>query len=291
MRNDYIMVCSIIILLVITSNIGSSAQIEDWSTCAWTNAHGEIRLHALISNNNYSNYPQIYFSDPAKITQIGTFHWLYGYGTPSNGTVGLFRVVDGMPQEDNVLLPESDLFPKNRYGPWKTQRQNNINGVPYAWRWAFPNQIIVPGVYMIMCDKVSELTWAVTEESYPAGAAAVEYYYLKDMWTEKPALSEDSELRALTNISPDGELPGKWTWYTGATVIIYPNSSFETILNRFKLDSGTWNRSGNFYFLNWTTGGWIDNLTLSADGMKLTGHNQFNTRNHIEATRQSATLN
>ena len=41
---------------------------------------------------------------------------------------------------------------------------------------------------------------------------------------------------------------------------------------------GTWIRSGNKYILRWKQGGWVDTLTLSKDGRKLEGKNQYSSR-------------
>jgi hypothetical protein len=161
-----ILVIFIIIAAVTAIQGGSAVYIRDWDQCRWTNAQGDVRLNSVVFNNTTVHYPQIDIPFEAKITQIGTFHWLGGFGTPSTGNISLRLVQPN--SGSNIWLANND------YGPWKTQGQS-VMGVPNAWWWAFPDKLVTPGLYEIVCEEPGELSWTVTEGSYPAGAAAVDF--------------------------------------------------------------------------------------------------------------------
>ena len=68
---------------------------------------------------------------------------------------------------------------------------------------------------------------------------------------------------------------GTWSWFTGETVVIRPDSTFYSEKNK-----GRWehtDQSSRRYTMRWDVGGWIDSLELSADGKSLTGQNQHGT--------------
>lgn len=67
------------------------------------------------------------------------------------------------------------------------------------------------------------------------------------------------------------DIVGTWKWFVGPNLTIKPDHTFITSEN-----SGTWeatNPKERQYTLRWDNGGFVDVLTLSPDGRKLTGTN------------------
>jgi hypothetical protein len=88
------------------------------------------------------------------ITYIDTYHWNYGQGTSSGGTITL-RKDDG-----------------TEYGPWQVETKPGQGGVPNAWWIAYPNEVIPAGTYTII-DSEPE-TWSKNSESNDGGFSKVE---------------------------------------------------------------------------------------------------------------------
>ncbi|MBA3010884.1 MAG: hypothetical protein KJ658_00270 [Proteobacteria bacterium] len=66
---------------------------------------------------------------------------------------------------------------------------------------------------------------------------------------------------------------GKWKWFTGSTVDFGFNGEMTGNGNHWEcLDNG------RTFKIVWNNGQWIDTLTLSPDGMRLEGKNQFGSR-------------
>jgi hypothetical protein len=64
-------------------------------------------------------------------------------------------------------------------------------------------------------------------------------------------------------------IAGNWAWFNGGIVMITANG---TQTHTVPLDSGTWTCAGGVYTLVWQSGS-TDILTLSTDGLTLSGHN------------------
>jgi hypothetical protein len=77
------------------------------------------------------------------------------------------------------------------------------------------------------------------------------------------------------------EIVGTWKWFVGPELIIKADLTFSNGEN-----SGTWkvaNAAEHKYTLSWDVGGFVDDVTLSKDGMKLTGTN--NQKNNVAGER------
>jgi len=78
-----------------------------------------------------------------------------------------------------------------------------------------------------------------------------------------------------------GEIVGTWKWFVGPQLIIKADHTFSNSEN-----SGTWavtNAAEQKYTLRWDVGGFVDDVTLSKDGLKLTGTN--NQKNNVAGER------
>lgn len=74
-------------------------------------------------------------------------------------------------------------------------------------------------------------------------------------------------------INPAGSIVGTWSWFTGDTVYINADGTYNS-KNNLK---GTWeltDPSNRIYTLRWDIG-YVDTLTLSSDGKSLSGTNQY----------------
>lgn len=81
-------------------------------------------------------------------------------------------------------------------------------------------------------------------------------------------------LSPVDQVQPQGGIVGTWDWFNGSTVIINSNGTMQSSGGNY----GTWMRSGSQYILRWRNGGWVDTLTLSIDGRRLEGTNQYSGR-------------
>jgi hypothetical protein len=88
------------------------------------------------------------------------------------------------------------------------------------------------------------------------------------------------------NTSGTGAIVGTWNWFTGTKVRMHPDGTLDGWDGNQKVNSGTWTGSGNKYTLNWVDGGYIDTLTLSADGQSLDGYNKGGT--HVTGNKISS---
>jgi len=77
------------------------------------------------------------------------------------------------------------------------------------------------------------------------------------------------------------DIVGTWKWFVGPELLIKADHSFSNGEN-----SGTWeltNATERKYTLHWDVGGFVDEVTLSKDGMKLAGTN--NQKNSVAGER------
>ncbi len=77
------------------------------------------------------------------------------------------------------------------------------------------------------------------------------------------------------------EIAGSWKWFVGPELTIKADHSFSNGEN-----SGTWeltNAAEHKFTLRWDVGGFVDEVTLSKDGLKLTGTN--NQKNNVAGER------
>ena len=91
--------------------------------------------------------PILTISKPHMITYIDTYHWNFGQGTASGGSISL-QNGDG-----------------ETFGPWPVEAKS-ASGAPNAWWIARPNVVIPEGNYIII-DSQPE-TWSQNSES-PCG--------------------------------------------------------------------------------------------------------------------------
>jgi len=129
----------------VQSSPGDSAAtiLDSWNTGAVDNAP--------------TCSPMLTLSKPHMITYIDTYHWNYGQGTQSGGSISL-QNGDG-----------------ETFGPWSV-KADPASGAPNAWWIAHPNEIIPAGNYIII-DSQPE-TWSRNEQS-PCGFVKVEGYPVK----------------------------------------------------------------------------------------------------------------
>lgn len=89
-----------------------------------------------------------------------------------------------------------------------------------------------------------------------------------------PLIAQDSGQKCNTIV-------GTWNWFVGPQLTIKADHTFSNGEN-----SGKWevtNATERKYTLRWEVGGFIDEVTLSADGKKLTGSN--NQNNNVSGER------
>jgi hypothetical protein len=119
------------------------------------------------------------------ITYIDTYHWNYGQGTASGGSISLQN-------------GDGEIF-----GPWSVQA-DPASGAANAWWIARPNVVIPEGNYIII-DSQPE-TWSRNAES-PCGFVKVEGYPVKADPAAKDHTEGQSESKGTVNahITVDGE--------------------------------------------------------------------------------------
>jgi hypothetical protein len=77
------------------------------------------------------------------------------------------------------------------------------------------------------------------------------------------------------------DIVGQWKWFVGPQITFNADHSFSNGEN-----SGNWevtNAAERKYTLRWDVGGFVDEVTLSGDGRKLTGTN--NNKNTVSGER------
>jgi hypothetical protein len=77
------------------------------------------------------------------------------------------------------------------------------------------------------------------------------------------------------------DIVGSWKWFVGPELTIKADHSFSNGEN-----SGSWevtNAADRKYTLRWDVGGFVDVVTLSPDGLKLTGQNS--NKNNVSGER------
>lgn len=77
------------------------------------------------------------------------------------------------------------------------------------------------------------------------------------------------------------EIVGTWKWFVGPQLIIKADHTFSNGEN-----SGAWevtNATERKFTFRWDVGGFVDEVTLSKDGLKLTGTN--NQKNNVAGER------
>jgi hypothetical protein len=85
--------------------------------------------------------------------------------------------------------------------------------------------------------------------------------------------------------APTLTLAGTWNWVAGQTLKVAVNNTFEVWQGAGKINDGRWESlGGQRYRLTHRSGGWIDTVTLSSDGMSLDGVN--NTGSRVQGTRR-----
>jgi hypothetical protein len=131
----------------------STAILDSWNTGA--------------VDNSPTCSPTLTLSKPHMITYIDTYHWNYGQGTVSGGSISLQN-------------GDGEIF-----GPWSVQA-DSASGAPNAWWIAHPNVVIPAGNYIII-DSQPE-TWSRNAES-PCGFVKVEGYPVQ----ADPATKDDKE--------------------------------------------------------------------------------------------------
>lgn len=84
---------------------------------------------------------------------------------------------------------------------------------------------------------------------------------------------------------PVASLPGRYNWVAGQVLVIAPNGTCQVFQNGQQINSCSWVSLGDDrYRLTHREGGWVDTITLSADGQVISGVN--NRGNPLRGTRQ-----
>lgn len=84
---------------------------------------------------------------------------------------------------------------------------------------------------------------------------------------------------------PAPGLPGRYNWVSGQVLVIQPNGTCQVFLNGQQINSCAWvSLGGDRYRLTHRDGGWVDTITLSADGKVISGVN--NAGNPLRGVRQ-----
>ncbi len=131
-------------------------------------------------DNNPTCSPIFTISQPQKITYIDTYHWNYGQGTSSGGTISL--------QNGN-----SETF-----GPWAVTAES-ASGAANAWWKSHPDMVIPAGTYTII-DSEPE-TWSKNSES-PCGFSKVEGYPANNASSANLPLAEMIQIRPTVIVGP-----------------------------------------------------------------------------------------
>jgi hypothetical protein len=78
---------------------------------------------------------------------------------------------------------------------------------------------------------------------------------------------------------------GTWNWVMGQTLNIAADNTFEVWQGTSKINDGRWESlGGQQYRLTHRSGGWVDTVTVSSDGMSMNGVN--NTGQPVQGTRR-----
>ena len=136
-------------------------------------------------DNSPTCSPILTISKPHMITYIDTYHWNYGQGTTSGGSISLQN-------------GDGEIF-----GPWSVEAES-ASGVANVWWIARPNVVIPKGNYLII-DSQPE-TWSQNSES-PCGFTKVEGYPVQGDPATKDDKEEQSESKGtvIADIVIDGE--------------------------------------------------------------------------------------
>jgi hypothetical protein len=134
-----------------------TAILDSWNT-------GDV-------DNGPTCSPILTISKPHMITYIDTYHWNYGQGTASGGSISL-QNGDG-----------------ETFGPWPVEAKS-ASGAANAWWIARPNVVIPEGNYIIIDSEPR--TWSQNSES-PCGLAKVEGYPVQADPAAKDDKKEQSE--------------------------------------------------------------------------------------------------
>ena len=133
-----------------TSTLTTSGQT---STIAQTTTAAEITLYhnnnIYAVDNNPTNPTIFTLTDSYRITSITTYHWNYGSGTATPGTISL---------KDSS---------GNIFGPWNATGSPGQGGVPNAVWTVQPNVVIGPGTYTIVDS--DNATWSQNSDSNNQG--------------------------------------------------------------------------------------------------------------------------
>jgi len=148
---------------------GSESEEQSSAQSSPSNSVAEIldRWNTGAVNNGPTCSPMLTLSKPHMITYIDTYHWNYGQGTQSVGSISLQN-------------GDGEIF-----GPWSVQA-DPASGAPNAWWIAHPNEIIPAGNYIIIDSQPD--TWSWNEQS-PCGFVKIEGYLVQS----NPAAEDDTE--------------------------------------------------------------------------------------------------
>ncbi len=107
-------------------------------------------------------------------------------------------------------------------------------------------------------------------------------------------LSKMMMLLFILLISTDGHaadnpsVAGTWSWVGGQVLVVLPDHTQKVWWDGNQVNQGTWtmlNSSTRLYQFKYDNGGWVDTVTLSADGNTLEGSNQQGTP--LKGTRRN----
>lgn len=86
-------------------------------------------------------------------------------------------------------------------------------------------------------------------------------------------------------------LPGTWAWVSGQQLVVHAIGSCEVFLGGDRINECNWVGLGNSRFrLTHRSGGWVDEVTLSADGRSIDGINNVGYALHGTRTGAAAPL-
>lgn len=81
---------------------------------------------------------------------------------------------------------------------------------------------------------------------------------------------------------------GTWDWVGGQILVVHPGYTQKVWWHGNQVNQGTWqimNPATRLYQFKYDNGGWVDTVTLSADGNTLEGSNQQGTP--LKGTRRN----
>ena len=190
-----------------------------------------------------TDFTIVHLTKETTIATIQTYHWNGGAGARP-GTISL-------------RTPKGKI-----YGPWQCVGVKGQGGVPNAYWECHPGIVLPAGRYLVVDS--SPMTWSANAHSRGSGMVRIDG-------------GENSA-------HGSGSIVGQWKWVDGQRLAIFGDGTFKVFVGKRQINTGSWKRraDGAFVFRH-KNDGWVDVVSLSKDGLRLSGKNQ--TGNPLNGTK------